>query len=111
MQQLTDENCFGCMNTACAKHVRKVSSEINSTAGCNSAVENSSPAALAKEGLITILPLALGFIAGFFLTRFIFPQAGDAAKAAGGVVGLFASALVCYFVRSGRKKKLNRDGE
>jgi LPXTG-motif cell wall-anchored protein len=105
MMQLTDENCFGCMNTACAKHVRKVSPETNSSAECNSAPENSSPAALAKEGLITTLPLALGFIAGFFITKLIFPQTGDAAWAAGGAAGIFLSGLAALLIRKHKREK------
>jgi positive regulator of sigma E activity len=58
-----------------------------------------SPLRLLIQSLITLLPLVLGFITGFFLTRHIFPAAGEGARAAGGVFLLFAGGAVTLLLR------------
>jgi hypothetical protein len=58
-----------------------------------------SPGALAGETLCGVLIPAAGFIAGFFLARLPFPQAGEGARAAAGVLFLFAGALALYLIR------------
>jgi hypothetical protein len=56
-----------------------------------------------RQALAALLPPALGFTGGFFLTRFLIPEAGEAACAATGVIFLFASAFIVY---SAKKRKL-----
>ncbi|MDR0877162.1 MAG: hypothetical protein LBN21_03850 [Treponema sp.] len=101
-RQQIDEACFGCMNTKCAKRFVPVETGEGQD---GSGQQNNTPAKLVKEALKSILPLAAGFIAGFFLTQIIFPEAGDPARAAGGALCLFASGLGFYFIKKSRKKR------
>jgi hypothetical protein len=51
------------------------------------------------EALAALLPLPAGFAAGFCFVPLLFPGAGDPARAAGGVLGLFAAAAGYYLFR------------
>jgi sigma-E factor negative regulatory protein RseC len=62
-------------------------------------VETEAAASALKQGLAVLLPPSLGFIAGYVLTGIIFPTTGDPARAAAGVLLLFATAFAIYFIR------------
>jgi hypothetical protein len=51
------------------------------------------------QALAALLPLPLGFTAGFFLVPVFFPAPGEAARAAGGVLLMFAAASGYYLFR------------
>jgi hypothetical protein len=61
-------------------------------------VETESPAPL-NQTLGTLLPPALGFIAGYVLTGLCFPNAGDPAKAAAGVLLMFLAGAIRFLIR------------
>jgi hypothetical protein len=54
---------------------------------------------LLRQALAALLPLPAGFAAGFFLVPVFFPAAGEPARAAGGVLSLFATAAGYYLFR------------
>jgi hypothetical protein len=58
-----------------------------------------SPPGLLVQGLAVFLPLLAGFLAGFFLIRGIFPAAGEGARAAAGVLGLFLGGILTILSR------------
>jgi hypothetical protein len=60
-------------------------------------VETECPAPL-KQALGTLLPPALGFIAGYLLTGICFPAAGDPARAAAGVLLMFLAGAVRFLI-------------
>jgi hypothetical protein len=51
------------------------------------------------QAAAALLPPALGFAAGFGLTGLFFPLSGEGARAAGGTVFMFLSALGVYLFR------------
>jgi sigma-E factor negative regulatory protein RseC len=59
----------------------------------------SSPRSLLAQGAAALAPPLLGFIAGFFLARMLFPRSGEGFRAACGALLLFAAALGFYFFR------------
>jgi positive regulator of sigma E activity len=103
--------CFGCMKD-CHKHKVLVAVENRDTLPLEPGqmVETEhSPYGLLCQGLITLLPLVLGFLAGFLFIRFFFPAAGEGAMAAGGAFFLFAAgAAVLLIHRRYPAKEINR---
>jgi hypothetical protein len=93
--------CFGCMKD-CHKRGILVAAENRDILllkpGQIVETENS-PRGLVLQGLSTLLPLVLGFVAGFSLTQSLFPFAGEGARAAGGVILLFTGGLVTLLIR------------
>jgi len=70
-------------------------------------VEVSAPgASIFRQAMAALIPPALGFTAGFFLTRFFLPNASEGAYAAAGVVLLFVAAFIVYAVR--KRKPLDK---
>ncbi|GHV32767.1 hypothetical protein AGMMS4952_23770 [Spirochaetia bacterium] len=101
---ITRENsiaCFGCMNQECK--VKELSYSAENPGGLDLApgqlVETEAVASAVKQGLTVLLPPVLGFIAGYILTGVLFPAVGDPARAAAGVLLLFAAAFILYFIR------------
>jgi positive regulator of sigma E activity len=93
--------CFGCMNNDCKKRPTLLSAENRSNTDLQPGqlVETVlPPGALVRDGA-ALLPPLLGFLTGFFLVKFFFPQSGEAARAAAGVLFLFAASLAAWFVR------------
>jgi positive regulator of sigma E activity len=100
--------CFGCMKGDCKKRRPLVTAENpqNLPLVPGQLVEAvNSPAALLSQALFTLLPLLVGFFAGFFLIKLIFPAAGEAARAAGGTVLLFAGGFGFYLFRRGKPEQ------
>lgn len=106
--------CFGCVKN-CPKGRVLVSAENrnNLPLSPGQLVEaGNSPRGLAAQGLSALLPLFLGFLAGFFLTGRIFHSAGEGALAAGGALGLFAGGGLMLLIRRrclpGEKNSITR---
>jgi positive regulator of sigma E activity len=93
--------CFGCMKADCT--AKGLSYGAENPAGLplqqGQLVETEAAASALKQGLAVLLPPPLGFIAGYALTGVLFPAAGDPARAAVGVLALFAAAFAIYFIR------------
>jgi sigma-E factor negative regulatory protein RseC len=100
--------CFGCMKEEC-KACGSISAEnpLSLSLKAGQTVEVSAPAAsIFRQALAALVPPALGFIAGFLLTRLFLPSAGEGACAAAGVIFLFAAAFIVYAVR--KRKPLSK---
>jgi positive regulator of sigma E activity len=93
--------CFGCMKEecrACGDITAENPLSLPLKAGLT--VEVSAPgASIFRQALAALVPPAIGFTAGFFLTRLFFPEAGEGACAAAGAIFLFGSAFIVYAVR------------
>ena len=93
--------CFGCMKEECrvcggitAENPLSLSLKTGQT------VEVSAPgASVFRQALAALVPPALGFTVGFFLTRLFLPKASEGAAAGMGAVFLFAAAFIVYAVR------------
>ena len=100
--------CFGCMNLEC-KSGHLITAENPGTlpleTGQRVEVE-ASGTSLLHQAITAFLPPTLAFIAGFFITRRLFPEAGEAAAAFAGVILLFAAA---FFVYKARGKSSHQD--
>ena len=96
------DGCVGCMNDSCK------------TSGSMFAVENrtdlkllegqlveiaTSAGATAGQAAFVFLPPFIAFAAGYAAVAFAFPSAGEAVRAATGVVGLALGFLAVYWVR------------
>jgi positive regulator of sigma E activity len=93
--------CFGCMKEEC-KACGSISAEnpLSLSLNAGQTVEVSAPAvSVFRQALAALVPPALGFAVGFFLTRLFLPKAGEGACAAAGVILLFAAAFIVYAVR------------
>ena len=93
--------CFGCMKEECGS-CGSISAEnpLSLSLKAGQTVEVSAPAAsVFSQALSALVPPALGFAGGFFLTRFFLPKAGEGAAAGMGVIFLFAAAFIVYAVR------------
>jgi sigma-E factor negative regulatory protein RseC len=94
--------CFGCMNAACKSRPQLVVAEnhrnLDLTLGQLVEIEIPSKQLLQQAAAVLLPPIA-GFIAGFLLIRALFPFSSDGARAAAGVVFLFAAAFITYAVR------------
>jgi len=94
-------SCFGCMKEEC-KACGSISAEnsLSLSLRAGQTVEVNAPAAsVFRQALAALVPPALGFAAGFFLTRLFYPSAGEGAAASMGVIFLFAAAFIVYAVR------------
>jgi sigma-E factor negative regulatory protein RseC len=94
--------CFGCMRQDCAKGLAPITAENrdNLDLAPGLLVETgSSSRTLLQQCAAALSPPLLGFAAGFLLSGIIFPQSGDALRAACGALLLFAAALGFYFFR------------
>ena len=94
--------CFGCMNIECkAGGLITAYNSLALPLETGQTVELESPpgSSLFRQAVTAFLPPALGFVAGFALTRLLFPMAGEAAAASMGVVFLFVAAFVVYWIR------------
>jgi positive regulator of sigma E activity len=63
-------------------------------------------ASLLRQALTAFLPPLVGFIAGYALVRFFFPQAGEGAAPGMGVIFLFAGAFFVYWKRKGKNGEM-----
>ena len=93
--------CFGCMNMEC-KTEGSITAENPRALPLNTGqtVQVRAPLlSLLGQASAALLPPALGFSASFFLTRLLFPAAGEGAAAGLGVAFLFATAFVIYMIR------------
>ena len=94
--------CFGCINHECknrklffaADNPKALPLKIGQTVEVK-ASNVFSPV----QALTAFVVPVLSFIAGFNLTRFLFPKAGEGAYAAAGVIFLFAAAFIVYLIR------------
>ena len=94
--------CFGCMNQECKASGGFITAENPKALPLHlgQTVEVKAPSAsLFAQALVALLPPAFGFLAGFFLTRLLFPNSGDGAAVGIGFVFLFAFAFVVYKLR------------
>ena len=99
---VTDDSCFGCMKIECKNRRKLIIAEnsLHLPLKLGQTVEVATGSgSLLIQGVFAVLPPALGFIAGFFLVAFIFPNSGESARAAGGALFMFAGALVFYLFR------------
>ena len=93
--------CFGCMKEEC-RACGGITAEnpLSLSLKAGQTVEVSAPAAsVFRQALAALVPPALGFAGGFFLTRLFLPSAGEGAAAGMGVIFLFAVAFIVYMVR------------
>lgn len=90
--------CFGCMKRCPYRQV---------PAGDEAKVPGKT---LLFQALSACVPPLLGFAAGFFTLGLVFPQSGEPARAAAGVLGLFAAALLLYRLR-GRPPRRRSPGQ
>jgi positive regulator of sigma E activity len=93
--------CFGCMKEEC-KSCGSITAEnhLSLSLKAGQTVEVSAPAAsVLRQGFAALVPPALGFAGGFFLTRLFLPKASEGACAAAGVIFLFATAFIVYAAR------------
>lgn len=93
--------CFGCMNQECKSKpaLYKAENPWRLPLEVGQLVETELAASALKQGLAVLAPPFVGFIAGYFLTGIFLPAAGEPSRAAGGVLFLFAAALIIYFIR------------
>ena len=94
--------CFGCMHLECKKGRGLITTENPSALPLETGqrVEVELPGlSLLQQALAAFLPPILAFTMGFFLTRRLFPEAGEGAAAFAGVIFLFAAAFVVYRAR------------
>jgi positive regulator of sigma E activity len=100
--------CFGCMKEEC-RGCGNITAEnpLSLSLRAGQTVEVSAPAAsVFRQALAALVPPALGFVGGFFVTRLLFPSASEGACAAVGVVFLFVAAFIVYAVR--KRKPLDK---
>jgi sigma-E factor negative regulatory protein RseC len=94
--------CFGCHSQNCGVNRRFVSAENPSGFSLipGQLVETEvSPGSALGQALPVLVPPVLGFALFFALIGRLFPGAGDPARAAGGILGLFGSAFALYRLR------------
>jgi hypothetical protein len=99
--KLCEEACFGCLKSgSCGAKPALVIAEnpldLPLTPG---QIVETRTGSLFAQALKAILPLPAGFTAGFFLTPLLFPGAGEASRAAGGALLMFAAAAGFYLYR------------
>jgi len=110
--------CFGCIKEECGACGGSNTGGINAgsiiaenllslSLKTGQTVEVSAPrASIFRQALAALIPPALGFTAGFFLTRFFLPNASEGACAAAGVIFLFVAAFIVYMVK--KRKPLDK---
>ena len=93
--------CFGCMNQECKTGGGFISAEnpLGLSLSAGQTVEvNASGRSIVGQALTALLPPALGFIAGFALTRLLFGS-GEAIAAFAGLFLLLVAVVVTYKIR------------
>ena len=94
--------CFGCMNHECRAGKGFITAENQKSLPLEKGqtVEVYAPgASIAGQALVSFLPPILAFIAGFGVTRLLFPGVGEGAAAGMGVILLFFTAYIVYLAR------------
>jgi hypothetical protein len=93
--------CFGCAGRECRKNERllRVKNGKNIPLSIGQKVKIAMPGSVPGQALAVLVPPALGFAAGFFITPLLFPGAGDGARAAAGAALIFAAAALVCFIR------------
>jgi positive regulator of sigma E activity len=97
--------CFGCVKEECRLNAGSIIAEnpLSLSLKAGQTVEvSASGTSIFRQAMAALIPPALGFTAGFFLTRLFLPKASEGACAAAGVIFLFAAAFIVYTIR---KKK------
>jgi hypothetical protein len=89
-----DDMCFGCLKMECK----------NRDIFAGNKAKTNTVFSRAEIFIGLGIPV-LAFILGFFLIYVLFPDSGEPARAAGGVVAMFSAAIAFYLYRS-RKKHL-----
>ena len=94
--------CFGCMNQECKSGSGLITAEnslaLNIKTGQLVEVE-ASGAGIIVQAVAAFLPPIVSFIAGYLLTRLLFPQAGEGAAAGAGIFLLFAASLIFFRIK------------
>lgn len=96
------DGCVGCMNDACKTNgsLFIVQNKAALALQVGQLVEIATSAgATAGQAAFVFLPPFFGFAAGYAAVSFAVPAAGEAARAAAGVVGLALGFLAVYLVR------------
>jgi len=103
--------CFGCIKEECKScggintdgiYAASIIAEnpLSLSLKTGQTVEVSAPVtSIFRQAMAALIPPALGFTAGFFLTRLFLPKASEAACVAAGVVLLFAAAFIVYSIK------------
>ena len=109
------DSCFGCMKMECknqkpegplgrycitAKNTKALLLNTNQTVEVQA-----KGISFLGQALTAFLPPIFGFIAGYAIIRFFFPEAGEAAFAGAGVIFLFAAAFIAYVARKKSPQK------
>jgi len=101
------DTCFGCIKEECRSCGIIAENPLSLSLKTGQTVEVNAPGtSIFRQAMAALIPPALGFAAGFFLTRLFLPKASEAACAASGVVLLFIAAFIVYTVR--KRKPLNK---
>ena len=110
--------CFGCIKEECAACGGSNAGGINTVSiiaenslslslKTGQAVEvRALRASIFRQAMATLIPPALGFAVGFFLTRSFLPEASEGACAGMGVILLFVAAFIVYTAR--KRKSLDK---
>ncbi|MDR0375233.1 MAG: SoxR reducing system RseC family protein [Treponema sp.] len=94
--------CFGCMTQ---EHCRKpqliaVENRTGLELSPGQFVETTTAKqSLVRQTLLSLLPLFVGFTAGFALVAVFFPLSGDGTRGVAGVAGLFFAGFAVYALR------------
>ena len=94
--------CFGCMNLECKSGGGFITAENPKALPLKTGqmVEVAAPGAgIFRQALTAFLPPALGFVAGYTLSRLLFPKAGEGLFAFIGAAFLFIAAFIVYWAR------------
>jgi positive regulator of sigma E activity len=103
--------CFGCIKEECGAcggsntvgiYASSIIAEnpLSLSLKTGQTVEVSAPgSSIFRQAMVALIPPALGFTAGFFLTRYFLPKASEGACAAAGVILLFVAAFVVFSIK------------
>lgn len=94
--------CFGCMNEECKVNGKVFTAENRKdlSLSIGELVEISVGAgATAANAALVLLPPLISFAAGFAIVSAAFPESGEAARAAAGVVGMTLGFFGVYWFR------------
>ena len=100
-------SCFGCMKMECksrgsllkAENPKSLPLEPGQTVELRTPDASIAGQSILWQSITALLPPALGFTAGFSLTRLFFPETGEGAAAFIGVILLFLAAFIVYKIR------------
>jgi sigma-E factor negative regulatory protein RseC len=108
VQQDVSGACFGCMNQECRKNSGIITVENRTglplTVGQEVTTEFPFKSTLGQAAFLLLLPL-LGFALAYAAGGLLFPALNEAARAACGVLALFAIAFTLYVYRRKRPAK------